>query len=242
MSLTSVDLPDPLTPVTAVSVPSGIVTSMFFRLFARAPRITISPLSARTPRRVASESTARRAGRRRSATRWPFSSSSSGCTLEDHVPAVLARARTEVDDVVGRANRLLVVLDDDDGVAEIAQARERRQQLAVVALMQADRRLVEHVQHAGEVRADLRGEPDALPFAAGQRRGAAIEREVADADVVQERSRSRISRSTRAAINASRSVSSNASNTSSASLTGRLTYSAMPRPFTRTARLCGLSR
>ena len=46
MSLTSVDLPEPLTPVTAVSTPSGILTSMFFRLFARAPRMTISPFSA----------------------------------------------------------------------------------------------------------------------------------------------------------------------------------------------------
>ena len=63
MSLTSVDLPEPLTPVTAVSVPSGIETSMFLRLLARAPRITISPLSAgrrdegvgteRSPRRYA---------------------------------------------------------------------------------------------------------------------------------------------------------------------------------------------
>ena len=60
------------------------------------------------------------------------------------------------------------------------------EQLAVVALVQADRRLVEHVQHAGQVRADLRRQPDALPFAARQRRGAAAERQVADADVVQE--------------------------------------------------------
>ena len=51
MSLTSVDLPEPLTPVTAVSVPSGIATSMFFRLFARAPRMTISPFERRPPRR-----------------------------------------------------------------------------------------------------------------------------------------------------------------------------------------------
>ena len=43
MSLTSVDLPEPLTPVTAVNVPIGIVTSTFFRLLARAPRMTISP-------------------------------------------------------------------------------------------------------------------------------------------------------------------------------------------------------
>ena len=60
------------------------------------------------------------------------------------------------------------------------------EQLAVVALVQADRRLVEHVEHAGEVRADLRRQPDALPFAARQRRRAAAERQVADADVVEE--------------------------------------------------------
>ena len=46
ISLISVDLPDPLTPVTAVNTPSGIVTSTFFRLLARAPRTTISPFSA----------------------------------------------------------------------------------------------------------------------------------------------------------------------------------------------------
>ena len=106
--------------------------------------------------------------------------------LEDHLAAELAGAGPEVDHVVGGADRLLVVLDDDHGVAEIAQARQRREQLAVVALVQADRRLVEHVEHAGEVRADLRGQPDALPFAARQRGRAAGQREVADADVVEE--------------------------------------------------------
>ena len=60
------------------------------------------------------------------------------------------------------------------------------EQLPVVALVQADRRLVEDVEHAGQVRADLRRQPDALPFAARQRRGAACQRQVADADVVQE--------------------------------------------------------
>ena len=52
--------------------------------------------------------------------------------------AVLARAGPEVDDVVGRADRLLVVLDDDNRVAQIAQARERREQLAIVPLVQTD--------------------------------------------------------------------------------------------------------
>ena len=45
-----------------------------------------------------------------------------GLTLENHVAAVLAGARTEIDHVVGRADRLLVVLDHDDGVTEIARA------------------------------------------------------------------------------------------------------------------------
>ena len=42
-SFTSEDLPLPLTPVTQVNVPSGMDTSMFFRLFSRAPR-TVSHL------------------------------------------------------------------------------------------------------------------------------------------------------------------------------------------------------
>ena len=99
---------------------------MFFRLFARAPRTTIAPrvgLRAATAASAMAPLAAQvRAGQRRrsalgavSARRRP---------LEDHVAAVLAGAGPEVDDVVGRADRLLVVLDDDDRVAEIAQPRE----------------------------------------------------------------------------------------------------------------------
>ena len=70
----------------------------------------------------------------------------------DDTTAVPARSRPQIDEVVGLAHRLLVVLDDDDRVAEAAQALERRDQLGVVALVQADRRLVEHVQGVDEVR------------------------------------------------------------------------------------------
>ena len=38
----------------------------------------------------------------------------------------------------------------------------------VVALVEADRRLVEHVEHADQPRADLGGQPDALRLAAGE--------------------------------------------------------------------------
>ena len=86
---------------------------------------------------------------------------------------MLAGAGADVDDPVALADRLLVVLDHDDGVAEVAQSDERVDQPTVVALVQADRRLVEHVQRAHQARADLRGEPDALRLATRERAGGA---------------------------------------------------------------------
>src|SRR3954471_9876443 len=41
-------LPDPATPVTTTSTPSGISTSMFCRLCVRAPRTFITPVALRT--------------------------------------------------------------------------------------------------------------------------------------------------------------------------------------------------
>ncbi len=92
----------------------------------------------------------------------------------------------DVDDIIRLADGVLVVLDDDDGVAEIAEVAERVEQAGVVALVEADRRLVQHVEHAGEARADLRGEADALALAAGQRAGGAGERQVVQPDIDQE--------------------------------------------------------
>ena len=107
--------------------------------------------------------------------------------LGDDVAAVLARARAHVDEPVGAAHHLLVVLDDDHGVAEVAQPLERPDQPVVVALVEPDRRLVEDVEDADELRADLGREPEPLRLAARERRRGAVEREVADADVVEER-------------------------------------------------------
>src|SRR5262249_1690812 len=54
---------------------------------------------------------------------------------------------------------------------------------SVVALVQADRRLVEHIKHAGKPRSDLGGKPNALALAAGKRARGTGEREVAEADI-----------------------------------------------------------
>ena len=103
----------------------------------------------------------------------------------DHVSAVNARTGTHIDHVVGSANRIFVVLDDDNGIADIAQALERLDQALVIALVKADRRLVQNVQDAHEAGADLRCQTNTLGLAAGQRRRGAVERQVVEADVDQ---------------------------------------------------------
>ena len=81
---------------------------------------------------------------------------------------------------------VLVVLDDDQGVAEVLEPDQRLDQPVVVALVQADRRLVEDVEDADQPGADLGGQPDPLRLAAGQRPGRPVEGEVVEADVEQE--------------------------------------------------------
>ena len=111
-------------------------------------------------------------------------SSSVPCTTT--VAAVHAGARSHLDDVIRRADRVLVVLDDDHRVADVAQALERRDHLHVVLRMQPDARLIEHVEHAHQPRADLRRQPDALRLAAGQRARAAVEVQVVEPDAEQQ--------------------------------------------------------
>ena len=99
---------------------------------------------------------------------------------------MLAGAGAHVDDPVGRAHGVFVVLDHDQGVAQVAQPLQRVDQPRVVALVQADARLVQDVQHAHQAGADLGRQPDALRLAAARacrRRGRG---QIVQADVDQE--------------------------------------------------------
>ena len=104
----------------------------------------------------------------------------------DDAAAVDAGTGTEVDDVIGREDGLLVVFDDDHRVTDVPQMRQRAEQALVVALVQADRRFVEDVHDADQSRTDLAGQPYALRLAAGQRIRAAVERQVVETDVGEE--------------------------------------------------------
>ena len=99
---------------------------------------------------------------------------------------MLAGAESHVDEVIRDGDHVGVVFDDDHGVALIAELPKDRDQPLVVARVQADRRLVEHVERADQRRTERRREVDALRLAARQRRRQPIERQVVEADVAQE--------------------------------------------------------
>ena len=87
--------------------------------------------------------------------------------------------------MVGPADRVLVVLDHEQRIALRLELRQRVEQDAIVARVQADGGFVEDVAHAAQIGAELCGESDALRLAARKRRRSAIEREIAETDVVE---------------------------------------------------------
>jgi len=100
---------------------------------------------------------------------------------------MLAGARSHVDDMVGGAHHRLIVLDHEHGVTEIPEPFQCLDQAAAVGRMQADGRLITDVQHAHQARPDLSRQANALSFAARERSGGAIEGQVVESDVHQER-------------------------------------------------------
>ena len=185
MSFTSEDLPEPLTPVTAVKVPSGKSTSTPSEVVGRGAldgdhalgidRATaLWDFDLLAPREVVAGQRAR-----------VLQEIGVAAGVHDGA-AVDTRPGADVDDPVGGADGVFVVLDDDERVAQVAQRDERVDEPPVVALVQADARLVEHVEHPREAGADLGRQADALCLTARERGRRAGEVEVAEPDPDQE--------------------------------------------------------
>ena len=71
---------------------------------------------------------------------------------------------TDVDDVVGIQHHVLIVLHNDDGIAQITEFLERIDESLVVALVESDTRLVKDIEHVDKLGTDLCGQTDALAF------------------------------------------------------------------------------
>ena len=106
--------------------------------------------------------------------------------MEDHFATFATSTRTDVDDVVGIEHHVAVVLDDDDGVAQVAQLLERADETVVVALVQTDARLVENVEHVDQLRTNLCSQTDALTLTTGEAGRLAVQRQVVETHVQQE--------------------------------------------------------
>ncbi len=107
-------------------------------------------------------------------------------SLHHHLAAVRARARAEVDNMIRAAHRFFIVLDDDERISFLAQGGQRFEQSQIVARMQTDRGLIEHVEDAAQIRTKLRREPNALRLTAAQGLRRTAEREIAQPDVFHE--------------------------------------------------------
>ena len=121
MPLTSVDFPEPETPVTEVKTPIGNETSTSRRLCSRAPT-TVICLDASTGRRCSGSGDGASSGDVRPGERLLVGQEALERPGVHHLAAVLPRAGPDVDDPVRRADGVLVVLDDDERVAEVAEA------------------------------------------------------------------------------------------------------------------------
>ena len=93
-----------------------------------------------------------------------------------------AGPRADLDEPVGGAHHGLVVFDHHHRVALFDEAAEDAHHPRQVAGVHADARLVEDEDRIRQAGAEAGGQVDALDFAAGERAGQAIEREVAEAD------------------------------------------------------------
>src|SRR6185436_4532669 len=99
--------------------------------------------------------------------------------------AMRAGAWTKINDIISAPDRLLVMFDYEYGVPEIAQCRQCLEQLLIVSRMKTNRRFVQHIKHATQLRTDLRCEPNALSFTAGKCRRRPVECQISKTDSLQ---------------------------------------------------------
>jgi hypothetical protein len=81
---------------------------------------------------------------------------------------VLARRRSDVDDPVGATDDVQIVLDDKERVARSLEAIERSQQSFGVGWVHPGRGLVQDIDDAEQVGADLGRQPQTLQLPGGR--------------------------------------------------------------------------
>ena len=168
-------------------MPSGISTSIFFRLCARAPknRSTRFGFTARrAPRRrhlqLAAQIARRSASRCRRAAAAGSVPSKTICPPFSPAPGPRSTMWSAARITSGSCSTTTIVLPRSRSSSRMRISR------AGVAAVQPDGRLVEHVAGAHQPRAEAGGKLDALRLAARKRGRKPVERQILQAHVVQE--------------------------------------------------------
>ena len=169
-------MPEPATPVTTTSTPSGMSTSTSRRLCAVAPRISSVPAGVRTISLRAARSSRWRPVRVPLAEAPPQCPRSKRCR-----PPNRRRGRGRRRGRRSRSSRL--VLHDEHRVALVPQPQQQVVHPLDVMGVQARRGLVEDVGDVGERGAEVADHLDALRLAARQRARRPVEREVTQPDL-----------------------------------------------------------
>ena len=103
----------------------------------------------------------------------------------DDRSAVVAAFGTEVDDIVGGFDHVEIMLDDENGVAVIDEAVEDVQQTGDIGAVQTCGGFIQDLDGiAGTAAGKLRGQFNALGFAAAERCGALSEFDIAESHVL----------------------------------------------------------
>ena len=97
---------------------------------------------------------------------------------EQDLAALAAGAGSEIHDVIGELDNFRLVLDDEDGVALVAQREQQAAEPRDVVRVKASGRLVEDVGGIRERRGEVSHHAGTLRLATRQRARWAVEREI----------------------------------------------------------------
>ncbi len=78
-----------------------------------------------------------------------------GRTLRNDLATVNACSGSDIDDIVSRKDGILVMFNHDNRITEVAQMTQRIEKTRIIALMQANGRFIQNIQHARKPRTDL---------------------------------------------------------------------------------------
>jgi len=100
-------------------------------------------------------------------------------------PAAFSRPRPQVENAVGRAHDIRIVLDHKNRISQIAQIMQNFNKPVRIAAVQANRRLIEHIQRPDQTRPQRSRELNPLRLAARQGRSQPVQRQIFQPDVVE---------------------------------------------------------